>query len=256
MGDAGTEKKQSYANIFDDMNRDWKAIVDTHDTPKEATFVRDVLLNKGPVLDLCCGTGRHSVILNQEGLGTVGMDLSKNLLAIAKQEMRNAGVYFPLVRADMRCFPFKDEVFEAVICMFTSFGYLPSEADDIRSFLEVRRTLRRNGRFLLDVANIDHIIGVFREKEWAEFEPFYMTEKRSLDLQTSRLISRWTITPKNTSETRRFQHIVRLYTLKSVKKMLEKTGLAVKEVYGGYDVKGINSESTRMIVLSESNPNI
>src|SRR3990170_5452613 len=169
------------------MNADWEAIVNTRDTEKETDFVENVLSKKGTVLDLCCGTGRHSIILRQRGWNMVGLDLSNNLLTIAKRKMKKAGVDFPLVRADMRYFPFREQVFEAVICMFTSFGYLPSESEDMKSFMEVRRTLLKGGQLLLDVANKDHILRVFQERETAEFEHFYMLEKRSLDLQTSRL---------------------------------------------------------------------
>jgi len=155
------------------------------------------------------------------------------------------------VRADMRHFPFRNQVFDSVICMFTSFGYLPSESEDMKSFKEVRRTLRKGGKFLLDLPNTDHLIKVFQEREWAEFEPFYMLEKRSLDLQTSRLLSQWTIIRKDTKEVRSLQHNLRLYTLESLRQMLSEAGLKVKEVHGGYDKKEFSLDSSRLIVSAE-----
>jgi SAM-dependent methyltransferase len=153
----------------------------------------------------------------------IGLDLSKNLLAIAKRNMKNERVEFPLVRADMRHFPFREQVFDAVICMFTSFGYLPSEREDMKSFMEVQRTLREGGRFLLDVTNKDHVIKVFHEREWAEFEPFYMLEKRSLDLQRLMLLSQWTIIKKDTREMRHIQHDLRLYDFQGLKGMARRS---------------------------------
>ena len=245
---------QKYVNVFDQMGVDWEAIVNVRDTLRETDFIQNVLPRRGITLDLCCGTGRHSIALSQRGLNMVGLDLSKNLLMISKRRMKREEVEFPLVRADMCYFPFRQQVFDAVISMFTSFGYLPSESEDLKSFMEVQRTLQKGGQFLLDVANRDYIIRVFQEKEWAEFEPFYMLEKRSLDLQTSRLISQWTIIRKGTKEAKSLQHIVRLYTVKGLKKMLGKTGLTVREVYGGYDGKEFSSDSSRMIVLAERTP--
>jgi len=233
------------------MGADWEVIVNARDTAREANFIQSALLRKGTILDLCCGTGRHSIILRQKGWNTVGLDLSKNLLAIAKQRMKNKRVRFPLVRAEMRHFPFRNQVFDAIICMFTSFGYLPSRSEDMKSLKEVQRTLRRVGSFLLDLANRDHLIKAFQEREWAEFEPFYMLEKRSLDLQSSRLLSQWTIIRKDKKEVRSLQHDVRLYTLPGLKHMLKEAGLRVREVYGGYDKKEFNSDSSRMIVSAE-----
>jgi len=244
-------ERQPYVNIFNDLGEDWETIVNMRDTQRETIFIQSALPKKEIILDLCCGTGRHSIILKRRSWNMIGLDLSKNLLAIAKRNMKNERVEFPLVRADMRYFPFRNQVFNAVICMFTSFGYLPSEIEDMKSFKEVRRTLRKGGEFLLDVANKDHVIKVFQEKEWAEFEPFYMLEKRSLDLQTSRLLSQWTIIRKASKEVRSLQHNVRLYTLQALKQMLNEAGLKVKEVYGGYDKKEFTLDNSRMIMLAE-----
>jgi len=244
-------EKVRYVNIFNDMGEDWEAIVNVRDTVRETDFIQSILLKKGTVLDLCCGTGRHSIILQRRGWAIIGLDLSKNLLTIAKRAMKKDRVEFPLVRADMRHFPFRNMVFDSVICMFTSFGYLPSESEDMKSFKEVRRTLRKGGKFLLDLANKDHLIKVFHEREWAEFEPFYMLEKRSLDLQKSRLLSQWTIIRKDTKEVKSLEHKVRLYTFKRLRQMLSDAGLKVKNVYGGYDRKEFSSDSSRMIVSAE-----
>jgi hypothetical protein len=136
--------------------------------------------------------------------------------------------------------------------MFTSFGYLPSESEDVKSFREVGRTLQTGGKFLLDVANRDHLIRVFQEREWAEYESFYMLEKRSLDLQTSRLLSQWTIIRKNTGRVKSVQHNLRLYTFQRLAQMLNEAGLKVMEVYGSYDKKEFNIDSPRMIVSAHA----
>ena len=244
-------ESQSYLNIFNEMGEDWETIVNARDNQKESAFIQRVLLEKRTILDLCCGTGRHSIILYKKGLNIIGLDLSKNLLAIAKRNMKQKRIEIPLVRADMRHFPFRNQVFDAVICMFTSFGYLPFESEDIKSFKEVRRTLRKNGKFLLDVANRNHVIKIFKEKEWAEYGPFYMLEKRSLDLQQSRLISQWTIIKKDTNKVRSLKHNVRLYTFNKLKQMFNEAGLKFKEVYSGYDGKKFSLDSPRMIISTE-----
>lgn len=245
------ERHQWYVNIFDDLGRDWEAIVNARDTRKEADFVEKVISKRGFVLDLCCGTGRHSIALCERSWNVIGMDLSRNLLAIAKQRIERAGVKMPLVRADMRFLPFRDSVFKAIINMFTSFGYLPSESEDAVSLLEVNRTLRGRGKFLLDLANRDHIVRTFRERDWAEFEPFFLLERRSLDLKGSRLTSQWTFIQKNTGQVRFIEHNVRLFTITRVEQLLNEAGLMVQDVYGGYEKQEFALEASRMIVLAE-----
>jgi SAM-dependent methyltransferase len=238
-------------NIFNDMGTDWEAIVNARDTDNEANFIESNIGNRGVVLDLCCGTARHSIALSKRGLNMVGMDLSANLLEIAKTRMIQAGHKFPLVRADMRFFPFRDNVFHAILNMFTSFGYLPSESEDALSLLEINRTLRRKGNFLLDVANRDHILKTFRERDWAEFEPFFMLERRSVDLKESKLKSQWTLIQKKTGHVKLIEHNVRLYTFTRVEQLLSEAGLAVTRLFGGYDKQKFTLDASRMITLAQ-----
>ncbi len=247
---AGT-KLRRYTNIFDEMGADWEAIVNHRDSEREARFVEDMMRRGGLLLDLCCGTCRHSIILHRNGVNVIGMDLSRNLLRIARQRMKEGGAEFPLVRAEMRRLPFRDNVFGSVISMFTSFGYLPSEAEDAKSFREISRTLTSDGVFLLDVANLEHIKRNFRVRDWAEFEPYYMLEERTLKLRNPKLVSNWILIRKGTCQIESILHEVRLYTLDRLRRMFEKSRLVVDRVYGGYDEERFSLKTSRMIVIAE-----
>jgi SAM-dependent methyltransferase len=244
-------KHQWYVNIFNDMDTDWEAIVNTRDTESETDFIKSMVGTKGVVLDLCCGTARHSIALAKRGLNMVGVDLSTNLLKIAKARVHQAGFKLPLVRADMRFFPFRDNVFHAIFNMFTSFGYLPSEDEDALALLEINRTLRRKGKFILDIANRDHILKTFRERDWAEFEPFFMLERRSLDLKESKLKSQWMLIRKKSGQVRLIEHSVRLYTFTRAEQLLNEADLAVVKLFGGYDKQELTLDSSRMIILAQ-----
>ncbi|HKZ94340.1 MAG TPA: class I SAM-dependent methyltransferase [Candidatus Bathyarchaeia archaeon] len=250
MGRRKSTTRQLYVNIFNDMNTDWEAIANARDTEHEVDSLEDTIPKKGVVLDLCCGTGRHSIALVKRGWNVVGIDLSRNLLEIAKSKMKRVVLRFPLVRADMRFFPFREGTFSAILSMFTSFGYLPSESEDVMSLLEINRTLKKRGRFLLDLANRDHIVKSFRERDWAEFEPFYMFEKRSFDLKNSKLSSQWTIIKKHSCKVKTIQHTVRLYTPTRIKQLLNEAGLRIKDIRGGYDKQEFTLEASRMIVVA------
>jgi ubiquinone/menaquinone biosynthesis C-methylase UbiE len=255
--DTSLEKTQWYRNIFNDLNYDWEAIVDQRDTEKEASFIEDVLEKKEKrvILDLCCGTGRHLIVLSQHGWSMIGLDLSKNLLKIAKQRMGQKAVDFPLIRADMRHLPFRNKIFKAIVNMFTSFGYLPSEIEDLKCLYEVQRVLVENGHFLIDVVNKEYVEKIYKERDWAEYEPFYLLENRILDLHESMLQSEWTIIRKNTNEVRHIQHNLRIYSSAKLEQMLKKAGLRIKQVYGGYDKKKFSQNASRMILLAQKQEN-
>ena len=84
----------------------------------------------GRVLDLCCGFGRHSLALAEQGLDVFGLDLSMDLLRAAADlpdPARHLGGR--LVRGDVSGLPFADAAFDSVVVLFSSFGYFGDDGD-------------------------------------------------------------------------------------------------------------------------------
>ena len=82
------------------------------------------------------------------------------LLKIAKQRSQDITV----VLGDIRFLPFKTGTFNAVVSVDTSFGYLPSEADDKVSLSEVRRVMPQDGLLIIDVFNREYLALKYREQ--------------------------------------------------------------------------------------------
>ena len=237
--------------VFDRMGQYWDILTSTHPTEKEVGLIEQVIENEGKVLDLCCGTGRHDVLLSKRGWEIVGVDFSESLLRIAKEKIRKECVSFPLVRCEMRYLPFRNDVFSTVINMFTSFGYLPSEEEDLGSLREITRTLKPEGDFLLDIVNRDHLLKVFKESDLADFGTFTMEEKRSLNEEKMKVTSQWIVTRKDNGQPLVLIHELRLYTPEGLRQMLVSGGLAPKAVYGNYKAEDFTQESPRLIILAE-----
>lgn len=72
-------------------------------------------------LDVACGTGRHLEYL-QEKYSVVGVDLSREMLAIARRRLPAVELH----RGDMRTFRLRRR-FDVVSCLFSAIGHLPSE---------------------------------------------------------------------------------------------------------------------------------
>jgi SAM-dependent methyltransferase len=106
----------------------------------------------GRVLDLACGAGRHSRALCTRWW-TTGLDLSEVLLRLAKRE----GVPAALVRGDMRVLPFRDQSFDLVVNLFTSFGYFADDESHLHVVREVSRVTVSGGSFVLDFLNTSQL---------------------------------------------------------------------------------------------------
>lgn len=244
-------KQKWVDSLFNDLDTFWDEIVDARPTEKEVEFVERIVKPRGLILDLCCGTARHSILLRQKGRNIVGLDVSTNLLKIAKKRMKEKDVALPLVRGEMRHLPFRANTFATVINMFTSFGYLPSTKEDIKSLKEVARVLGQNGSFLIDVANREHLIYAFKKKDWGVFPTFYMLEERVLDVKRSKLHSRWILLDKSSGKASTFDHNLRLYALPLLRKMLRETGLIIEKAYGDYGEQEFRIDSPRLIILAK-----
>ncbi len=243
-------RKRWHTPLFDDLNKYWEEIAEARSTEEEVDLVESTVKTDGLILDLCCGTGRHSILLADRGLKMIGFDISPNLLKIAKQKISEKKACVSLVRGEMQHLPFRAQVFASIISMFTSFGYLLSKKEDIKSLKEVERTLQGNGHFLLDVVNRGHLLKAFRKKDWGEYSSFYMLERRVLDEENSVLHSKWIFVNKETGDTESFEHTLRLYRPSKLRKMLEKTGFFVKEIFGGYNKEVFKEDSSRLVLLA------
>lgn len=204
------------------------------------------------VLDLCCGQGRHSIALAKTGLDVTGVDLSAEMLDIARSEATDAGLKLTLRQADMRQLPddFENQ-FDAVINMFSSFGYLESEDDDQQVLHQVAKSLKLGGKLLMDLLNREWVIINNEEFDWHQHEDGRVVlERRVLSLEQS--INHLTYTeilPDGTSRVMSDLQM-RLYTLTELIKMLGNAGLTLQSVYGGFRGEDYGVNTRRMIIVA------
>ncbi|HVC45535.1 MAG TPA: class I SAM-dependent methyltransferase [Candidatus Binataceae bacterium] len=219
---------------------------------KEAAFVvRTLGLQAGArMLDLCCGQGRHCVALARHGLHVTGLDLNPAYLELARQAADEARVAIECVAADMRQIPFEN-AFAAAVNMYSSFGYLESEADDARVLASLARALKPGGQVMLDMLNREWAVANYIQNDWhAAQDGTLYVERRDLDLASSRMRVRFTIVEAQGGRHESVGHDIRLYTLTETTRLLEHAGLGVTEVFGGFDGEPYSIETRRMIIAA------
>jgi SAM-dependent methyltransferase len=119
------------------------------------------------VLDLACGEGTFAVAMANRGLRVTGVDLSPEMLEIARQRAATEGARVKFLQQDMRSLSLRGR-FDLVTCWFDSLNYL-LEIDDLsRTFSRVSRVLDENGVLIFDVNTIRGLA-----VEWVR-EPSYV----------------------------------------------------------------------------------
>jgi len=99
------------------------------------------------VLDLGCGTGRHTVYLASQGFDVWACDISPRGLAHTRQWLTAEGLTAHLQRSDMTALPYRDGAFDGLVSAFVIYHDLLSDVE--RAVADIRRILRPGGLALL-----------------------------------------------------------------------------------------------------------
>jgi ubiquinone/menaquinone biosynthesis C-methylase UbiE len=195
------------------------------------------------IFDLCCGMGRHSLTLAEYGFKVTGMDLSEVLLNEAHRMDTEGKVTW--LRGDMRQIPL-EQSFDAVVNLFTSFGYFTEEAENEKVIHEINRLLKINGKFIIDFLNplyvADNLVPQSSRKE-GKLE---IAERRSIE---EGYVRKRIIIREDGQKERSYLEQVRLYKLEDFKRMLLSAGLEIERVFGNYDGSPYDEHSSPRLII-------
>ncbi|WP_433921841.1 class I SAM-dependent methyltransferase [Paenibacillus taichungensis] len=201
---------------------------------------------KSKVLDLCCGMGRHSLALADAGFQVTGIDLSDVLLREARNMDTEHRVEW--YHADMRELPLKGG-FDAVVNLFTSFGYFREDGEQLRVLRVIHRMLKPGGSYIIDFMNTAYVTRHLVQHSTRESEGQNIEEFRKI--QDGFVQKEIHITDTASGQKPRiYQERVKLYTREQLRDLLHEAGLMVDQVHGGYDEEKYDEQtSPRMIFV-------
>jgi len=199
------------------------------------------LPEKAKVLDLACGTGRHSIYLNQLGFDVLGVDLSENSIAIAK---KNTNETLEFHVHDMR-HPFKEK-FDAIFNLFTSFGYFENDADHLKTLIAIKESLSEYGFGVIDFMNVNHVITHLVAEETKTVDGIDFHIKRfHIDGHICKEIDF-----EDQGKKYHYTEKVRAYTLQDFQELMTEVGIYLLDIFGDYKLKKFHkNDSERLIMI-------
>jgi len=123
-------------------------------TEQECMFLNNVFQNAKydirKILDIACGTGRHSCILNRMGYEVTGIDIAEEMLKIAKKKCPEVN----FKKMDFLKLKFPKNTFDASIIMWSTISYIKSRKD-FRTFIKGIAYITKN-LLVIDSSNYEN----------------------------------------------------------------------------------------------------
>lgn len=230
---------QEYLNVYQHRNE--------NDAEKHIKLIFDnVKIFPGfNVLDMACGAGRHAILLAKKGLSVTAVDLSENLLKIAKQTADKENLHIDFIHSDIR--DFKSIVrFDLVLNLFTSFGYFETDEENVSVLKKAYDLLEVDGYFVLDFFN-----SYFLPQNLVEFSEENINDAiihQFRKIKNDRITKKIVITKDGEIST--FEESVRMFTKDELVDILTKIGFDIYKTFGdflGNEFDNLNSP--RLILI-------
>jgi len=177
-------EKSNWETFFDAHAPVYEDNVFTKNTVREVDFLlQELSLQRGgSILDVGCGTGRHSIELAKRGLAVTGLDLSSGMLARATAAAKAADVNVNWIHSDATRFSLP-VMYDGAICLCEgAFGLLGQGDDPISQPLSIlcniSRCLKPQAKAVLTVLNATAMLRRYTNKDVSEgrFNPLTMVE--------------------------------------------------------------------------------
>lgn len=210
-------------------------------------------IKDGLLLDMGCGTGTFTQLLEQAGYDMIAIDNSMDMLQIAmeKQRKRKKDSILYLLQ-DMREFELYGTV-RAVVSVCDSINYLTEFEDIVTTFKLVNNYLDPKGIFLFDFNTVykykevigDTVIAENREECSFIWENYYDEEEQINEYDL-------TIFAKEGELFRKFTetHFQKGYTMEQIKQAIKQAGMEFIAAFDGDTHKEVHEKSERIYVMA------
>jgi hypothetical protein len=194
---------------------------------------------RGPVVELAVGTGRVAIpIAQRTGRRVIGIDISNEMLEVARRSAASTGVELELHHGDMRELAL-DEPTDLVICPFRAMLHLRNHEERVGVMRRVRDALVPAGRFAWNAFRFDPAVaaeigGVWREEHGVRNRATYDFGERRLDLEleTGATVHLWWVDRREWDDA------------------VSESGLELEALYGWFDRRPFDETSREYVYVA------
>ncbi len=203
----------------------------------------------GCLLDIPCGSGRHSIELARRGYRMTGVDLSADFLTQARARTDEAGVQVDLRSGDMRNPELAAQSFDGAFCFGNSLPYL-DRAGLQHFFGPLQRAIRPGGKLVIDTGCVaESILPTLQRQRWHRFGDIVVLSAATYAAEESRLDIDYTFIRDGVTETRPASSYV--FTVAELKRLLADAGFEVLALNGGFAGERFELATPRLVLTAQ-----
>jgi len=182
--------KQWYESLFENYGLKYDNEIFTQGTLGECDFIEsEIASDKNlKILDIGCGTGRHSIEMTKRGYNVTGIDLSDSQLQRAREKAAEQKLHIDFQKHDARLLPFKAEFDLAIMLCEGAFPLMETDEMNFLILQSAAKALKSGGRLIFTTLNglfpLFHSVKDFLESKTEEGQ--VVTTGNSFDLMTFR----------------------------------------------------------------------
>jgi 2-polyprenyl-3-methyl-5-hydroxy-6-metoxy-1,4-benzoquinol methylase len=147
--------KQWYEALFENYAVKYDQEIYTQGTNGECDFIeKEIDFNKNlKILDIGCGTGRHSIELTKRGYNVLGVDLSDSQLKRAREKASEHNLKIDFQKHDARNLPFSNEFDLAVMLCEGGFSLMETDEMNFDILKNAAKSLKPKGKLIFTTLN-------------------------------------------------------------------------------------------------------
>ena len=228
-------EKQWYESLFQDYGNTYDSESFTQGTSGECDFIeKELNYNKDlKIIDVGCGTGRHSIELTGRGYGVIGIDLSLSMLKKAREKAKDQNLEITFLHHDARDLPFDRDFDVAIMLCEGAFPLMETDEMNFEILRNVSKSLKKNSKFIFTTLNglypLFHSINEFHAEGVIEGNATY--DSKNFDLLTFRDYNITKVVDDNGVE-KELECNERYYVPSEITWLLKSLGFTTIEIFG------------------------
>lgn len=246
------DQYKDFAFIYDELMNEvdyngWVEYIEKT-IEKEGTKVQNIL-------ELACGTGNLTIPLTKKNYDIAGIDISEEMLGVAREKAEKEGVELVLLQQDIAELDFDITNLDCVLCACDGFNYITYDEDLENVFKKTYELLKENGLFIFDISSFYKLSSVLGNNMYGEnredvaymWQNYFDDEENLVEMELAFFVK---------DEDGRFErfeevHQQRAYTEEEILDMLQSVGFKDIKVYSDFTFEAPKEDSERIFFVGK-----